>query len=65
MATTNRRHVWNHSGQSSARTVILPMSDKVTVTIPAFLLEEYGDGSALVDADGVEMLVAADEWVVE
>jgi hypothetical protein len=36
--------------------------DRVEVTMPAFLLEEFDDGSALVDADGKEILVAEDEW---
>lgn len=36
--------------------------DRVTVEIPAYLLERYPDGSALVDADGKEILVAEDEW---
>jgi len=36
--------------------------DEVQITMRAFLIEEYPDGTALVDADGKEILVAEDEW---
>lgn len=36
--------------------------DRVMVKMPAYLIEMYDDGSALVDADGKEILVAEDEW---
>lgn len=39
--------------------------EKVRLDIPAYLVEEYEDGSVLVDADGVELFVAKDEWVQE
>jgi hypothetical protein len=38
--------------------------DRITVTMPAYLVETFHDGSALVDADGKEILVAEDEWHV-
>jgi len=37
----------------------------VSVSIEAEIVEEYEDGSALVDADGVELLVQSDEYVAE
>lgn len=35
--------------------------DRVEITIPAYIIETYEDGDALVDADGKEILVAHHE----
>lgn len=37
-------------------------TERVSVYIDAYLVEEYDDGSALVDADGTEFLVQEDEY---
>lgn len=34
----------------------------VTVTFPAKMLREFDDGTARVDAGGIEIPVEADEW---
>jgi hypothetical protein len=36
--------------------------EKVRLDMPAWLVEEFSDGSALVDADGKEILVGKGEW---
>jgi len=35
--------------------------DRVKIAIPAYIVETYEDGDALVDADGKEILVAEHE----
>lgn len=47
---------------TEGRTHQYDKGDRVDVEIPAYLLEVFDDGSARVDADGVEMIVAEDEW---
>ena len=43
--------------------IIMPRAQKrVTVEIQAWLVEEFPDGSATVDADGIEIPVEAGEW---
>lgn len=46
---------------SESETETYSEGEKVVIEIPARIVENYPDNSALVDADGTEILVSMDE----